>query len=550
MPLLKAARATQLNKSHPLSRDLVGCWLLNEGTGGKIFDLSGYGSQGTLQGNTFWATSKFGFGLKFDGDADYVDVGNNASLKGINSSQNWSISLWMCPLDVSADSDNFFLVKEGSWGFTIAPWSTPGQIVFTEQNTWYSAYSPAGILAVNNWYHLVFVGMGDLTKISLYVNGAKTIFTGQDSRVYYGSAGNLQIGGRTGRGWFEGSLDKVMIFNRALSAVEITLLYREPFCMFEPVKKTGLLFVPQGQFVNLAGILTAQSNATAAVKLIKRISGTLSAAAEASAVLKIIGEVLLAGAIDAAAISSGKLTLSYRGPWLKSLLKTERHWLTDTLFNGMTSNAFKLGTILTGGWFWMRPSGCTVLYRGPGMEQIDFANILAVIEQNAESMPLPRYIPHNSDSIYFYVVRRFNSFGHQETTLQAAAKVSLAADGNLKEPQPNSIFAWWLGQVDGNKVQLVWFYCSLEQKSQPMRFKVYYDGGTGQIDYANPIAEIVYRGRKFYSYRSDTLAAGRYLFVIKSEDTSGVQDNSLTQMAIEIVSDEPNSVEILKVKTI
>jgi hypothetical protein len=549
MPLLKPARAIQLNKSHPLSRGLVGCWLLNEGTGEKIFDLSGYGNQGLLQGDTSWETGKFGFGLKFEGYADYADVGNNASLQGINSSHDWSISLWIFPFDVGADTDNYFFVKTGSWNFAISPWSSPGQVTFTEHNTYYTAYSPANTLAANNWYHLAFIGTGDLTKISLYINGVKADFIGQDSKVYYGTAGNLQIGGRTTVG-FNGILDHVMIFERAISAADVSLLYREPFCMFESVVKPGLLVAPTGQVVNLAGTSIAQSSTTATAKLIKSISGSSTAVSETSAALKIVDEILFAGLIDVAAVFSGKLTLSYRGPWLKSLPKIERYWLTDALFNGLTANAFKLGTVMTSGWFWMRPNGCIALYGGPSMEQIDFTNILEVVEQDADSISLPNYIPHKIDSTYFYVVRKFNICGYQEHTLQAAVKLAIDAEGNLIEPQPNHIFAWRARQMDNNKVQLVWFYCPLEQKSQPMCFKVCYDDGTGQINYENPIAKIFYRGRKFYSYRSDALAAGRYLFAIRSEDTSGVQDNSLAQMAIEIVSDEPDSVEILKVETI
>jgi len=40
----------------------------------------------------------------------------------------------------------------------------------------------------------------------------------------------------------------------------------------------------------------------------------------------------------------------------------ERFWLREALFNGMTANAFKLGTTLSLGWFWLRIAGCSALY--------------------------------------------------------------------------------------------------------------------------------------------------------------------------------------------
>jgi hypothetical protein len=52
MPILKPIRGLQLNKSHPLARGLVGCWLLNEGTGHKVFDLSGNSNTATTLANS------------------------------------------------------------------------------------------------------------------------------------------------------------------------------------------------------------------------------------------------------------------------------------------------------------------------------------------------------------------------------------------------------------------------------------------------------------------------------------------------------------------
>ena len=47
-PWQKPYRGIQLNRQHPLARGLVGCWLVNEGTGDKVFDYSGNGNNGIL----------------------------------------------------------------------------------------------------------------------------------------------------------------------------------------------------------------------------------------------------------------------------------------------------------------------------------------------------------------------------------------------------------------------------------------------------------------------------------------------------------------------
>jgi len=228
----------------------------------------------------------------------------------------------------------------------------------------------------------------------------------------------------------------------------------------------------------------------------------------------------------------------------------ETRWLKEALFAGMTANAFKLGTVLTLGWFWPRVVGCSVLYRGSSMEAIDFANILAVAEADASQVQPPSYVRHDSNSTYFYVVRRANNCGEQEHTLAAAVKVSIDTDGDIALPQPNSVFEATAKQMTGNRLELLWYYCPLDQKSAPVCFKIYCDSGTGQIDYENPIATISYVGRKFYSYRSDTLQAGRYLFAIRAEDASGVESSSLARLAAQITVNSLDAINILSAKAV
>jgi hypothetical protein len=169
---------------------------------------------------------------------------------------------------------------------------------------------------------------------------------------------------------------------------------------------------------------------------------------------------------------------------------------------------------------------------------------------NASVTSPPSYIPHDSNSTYFYVVSRFNNCGYQEHTLSAAAKVSTDANGDLREPQPNKVFDPRAEQVDGNAIRLVWFYCPLEQKSPPACFNIYHDNRTGQIDYGSPIAEIVYQGRRFYSYQSGTLDPGRHLFAIRTEDVNGVENNTLAQLSIQLNAESLDPVEILSAERV
>jgi len=206
----------------------------------------------------------------------------------------------------------------------------------------------------------------------------------------------------------------------------------------------------------------------------------------------------------------------------------------DAFFAGMTSNAFRLCTVLHLSWFWPRLAGCCLLYRGDSIDTVDFNQIVAVDDFNAAEVSPPAYLSHGSNTTCFYVLRRANGCGDVERTLSASAKVSIDGDGNPTEPVPNSIFAIKTEIVQGNRAKLTWFYCPMQQQSVPVCFNIYTDDGAGQIDYQNTIAQIEYQGRRFYSFTSDELPAGKYLFVIRAQNKSGLEDNSSAATSIEI----------------
>ncbi len=94
----------------------------------------------------------------------------------------------------------------------------------------------------------------------------------------------------------------------------------------------------------------------------------------------------------------------------------------DALFSGMSSNAFKLGTILNLGWFWQRLSGCTLLYRCAEFLP-DGEHVIAVFDIETQQVSPPHYMTHQDNSAYYYLVRRANCCGDIERTQFASAKL-------------------------------------------------------------------------------------------------------------------------------
>lgn len=228
----------------------------------------------------------------------------------------------------------------------------------------------------------------------------------------------------------------------------------------------------------------------------------------------------------------------------------ETRFLRDALYSGMTSNAFKLGTVLNLGWFWIRTDGCCALFRGKSVEGVDFDNILAAGAVDCEQIGVPDYFAHNNDTEYFYVLRRINGCGQQEYTLSASLKVSIDGDGDIAEGRPNCVFDVSAERVSDDAVRLFWFYCPLEQRKKISCFKIYSDGGTGQIDYESALGVIDYKGRRFYNYSIDSLDEGKYLFAVRSESEDGIDDGSLAVVEVELKTGLSCDAQILDIEVI
>src|SRR4051812_48283850 len=72
----KTQPGTPVNWQHPLTRGLVGAWLLNEGGGTTVRNLATNPILGSLDANVSWAPSQGGLGVKNNATYTGVNLGN------------------------------------------------------------------------------------------------------------------------------------------------------------------------------------------------------------------------------------------------------------------------------------------------------------------------------------------------------------------------------------------------------------------------------------------------------------------------------------------
>jgi type II secretory pathway pseudopilin PulG len=197
---------------------LIGCWKLDETSGTTAVDSSGTGNDGNLVNMTpsgCWVSGQIGNALAFDGTDDFVQVANLSNQLGAN----YTISWWAEPNQIAV-KENILLGTD----------STSHDFEYYQNNTNLCVRADAGssdditvnnVFTVGQWVHIC--GVGDANGTGVYVNGtlAGTTTVKKNTTSNY----NLNIGAYpSGANSFNGTIDDVRIFNRALSTAEIATL--------------------------------------------------------------------------------------------------------------------------------------------------------------------------------------------------------------------------------------------------------------------------------------------------------------------------------------
>jgi PKD repeat protein len=190
---------------------LVAAYGFEEASGSTTSDASGKNNNGTISGASWVTSGRFGNALQFNGSS-MVTVADSASL---DLTTGMTLEAWVYPTALSAtwtdiiykDPDAYFLM--GSTPQAQAPdlGGTFGQNVY------------GNALPLNSWSHIA--GTYDGATMKFYVN---VVLVG--SRAQTGSisttTGQLSIGGDPSSGqYWQGRIDEVRIYNRALSQTEV-----------------------------------------------------------------------------------------------------------------------------------------------------------------------------------------------------------------------------------------------------------------------------------------------------------------------------------------
>jgi PKD repeat protein len=200
------------------TKGLVAAFGFEEPSGSGTIDASGMRNNGTISGAARVATTHFGRALKFDGNNDWVTIADNVSL---DLSKGMTMSAWVFPTTTSGVRD--ILIKEGAnvdiYNLYARNWrGRPESNVFVGGA---NRVAEGTALPANVWTHVA--GTYDGTTLRLFINGVQTTSSKLSGSIAT-STGPLRIGGNSMWGeFFQGYIDEVRVYNRALTQAEIAL---------------------------------------------------------------------------------------------------------------------------------------------------------------------------------------------------------------------------------------------------------------------------------------------------------------------------------------
>jgi hypothetical protein len=221
-----------------LMKSCVAQWKMNDDTNSTVVvDSSGNGYNGTAQQNTedINAVGKIGGALTFNGTSDYIDTNNTFQSVFRDS---FSINLWVKVTDgIGSDQYIFSVFKAASYDEVAIFKTTAGELYINYYaNAFQLAAGGSGVFVdgQNDWKMITVIA----TKVSattgnlaIYVNGSLLNQSDTGNIVFGNYTSDLRpfIGAENYNGnpytFFKGSLDNVMIFDKAISQAEIDCLW-------------------------------------------------------------------------------------------------------------------------------------------------------------------------------------------------------------------------------------------------------------------------------------------------------------------------------------
>ncbi|MXV78688.1 LamG domain-containing protein [Candidatus Poribacteria bacterium] len=217
---------------------LVGAWLLDDGTGTTVADSSGNKLDGEVSAGTpAWVEGKFDGALEFGG-SDMVTIPDNDAL----DLTSFTIAAWI-KSPATTGRWHVIAAKEArnptGRNYGIFGHVNNGSIHYSFTSGGWKSFDAPTNVTDGAWHHVA--ATYERPNFKLYIDGELDAEQAPDA-VPESNDSPLYIGGcNIGNYWMTGTIDEVVLYDRALSPAEIGELIQEGIATVTPVEPAGKL---------------------------------------------------------------------------------------------------------------------------------------------------------------------------------------------------------------------------------------------------------------------------------------------------------------------
>ena len=183
---------------------------------GDATDVSGNYDASTVNAITWGGAGEFGTSAAFNGSSSYI----SATGLGITGNSTFTVSTWIN----TTSSGVFFFFGNGALNASFFIQVTSGGNITVGEFD-FNLFTSSQTVNDGAWHNIVFTTDGTTSK--LYIDGSQTNILANTFNI---SADIMEIGRGTSSYYYNGSIDQVRIFNRALRPYEVEALYTEEYC--------------------------------------------------------------------------------------------------------------------------------------------------------------------------------------------------------------------------------------------------------------------------------------------------------------------------------
>ncbi len=203
----------------------IAWWKLDETSGTTASDSSGDNLVATVVGSPIWNT--YGYlqgGLTLNGSSQYAYASNNVAFD-LTTGAAMTISAWVLPGSFGTTSVYPILAHGTAYELSLAGGTTSKGVAFTVNGVTVNPSSNQTTLLGNGSWHLITATLSG-GAATLYIDGT-AVGTATGINLPATDTGTLYLG-RDSTNYFNGTLDDVRMYSRALAASEVAALYNVP----------------------------------------------------------------------------------------------------------------------------------------------------------------------------------------------------------------------------------------------------------------------------------------------------------------------------------